>query len=299
MNTTSPIKLDFIGIGAAKAGTTWLAQCLAEHPQIAMSRPKELNYFGDYRFFNEIGSNFGESEAWLAARFAHGRPGQLRGEFSVSYLPDLAVPARLFSHNPAMKIIVSYREPVARLYSFYHQLLKEYPVPSTFEGLLASSPMYIENGFYARQTAAVLAVFPRKQVHFLRFDDLARDPAAVLRSVHSFLRVDPEFIPPSLNEKVNERRKPRSLAMRNGINRVRVVLNSSAAARAVRRIMVSLGGESLMHWLLEANLVESPLEPMNPATRKRLQAIYAPEVRALQEITGLDLRGWLETYAKE
>ena len=24
----------FIGIGAAKAGTTWLAQCLSEHPQI-------------------------------------------------------------------------------------------------------------------------------------------------------------------------------------------------------------------------------------------------------------------------
>lgn len=298
MSTTSTLKLDFSGLGAAKAGTTWLAQCLAEHPQIAMSRPKELNYFSDYRFFPEIGSHFGESEEWLAQRFAHGRPGQLRGEFSVSYLPDLAVPARLFAHNPGMKLIISYREPVGRLYSLYHQLLKEYPVPATFEAFLASNPLFIENGFYARQTAAVLAAFPRSQIHYLRFDDLARDPADTLQRVLSFLGVDPRFTPPSLHEKVNERRKPRSVALRNGINQVRVILNSSGAARSLRKGLIRLGGERLMHRLQEANLVEAPLEPMNPATRRRLEEIYSPEVKALEDLTGIDLGAWLETYAK-
>ena len=35
---------DFIGIGAQKAGTTWLARNLAPHPEIHMPR-KEVHYF--------------------------------------------------------------------------------------------------------------------------------------------------------------------------------------------------------------------------------------------------------------
>ncbi len=37
-------KIDFIGVGAPKCGTTWVAQCLSEHPQICLSKPKEINF---------------------------------------------------------------------------------------------------------------------------------------------------------------------------------------------------------------------------------------------------------------
>ena len=35
----------FIGLGAQRAGTTWAYNCLAEHPQVFMSRKKELHFF--------------------------------------------------------------------------------------------------------------------------------------------------------------------------------------------------------------------------------------------------------------
>ena len=35
----------FVGIGAAKAGTSWLADYLAGHPEVALSPIKELHYF--------------------------------------------------------------------------------------------------------------------------------------------------------------------------------------------------------------------------------------------------------------
>jgi hypothetical protein len=38
---------DFIGIGAQKAGTTWLGQNLQLHPEIWMPKNKELHYFDD------------------------------------------------------------------------------------------------------------------------------------------------------------------------------------------------------------------------------------------------------------
>ena len=41
----SPAPLDFLGIGAPRAGTTWLWTVLRQHPQIWMPPRKELHYF--------------------------------------------------------------------------------------------------------------------------------------------------------------------------------------------------------------------------------------------------------------
>ena len=37
--------ITFIGIGAHKSGTTWLANCLREHPEICFANKKEVLYF--------------------------------------------------------------------------------------------------------------------------------------------------------------------------------------------------------------------------------------------------------------
>ena len=42
----------FVGIGAQRAGTTWLARYLSDHPQVGFSPIKELHYF-DWRFCPE------------------------------------------------------------------------------------------------------------------------------------------------------------------------------------------------------------------------------------------------------
>ena len=42
-------RIDFIGIGAPKSGTTWLADCLRRHPQIFVPEQKELMYFNPYQ----------------------------------------------------------------------------------------------------------------------------------------------------------------------------------------------------------------------------------------------------------
>jgi len=43
----------FVGIGAAKSGTSWVAEYLREHPDVAMSPIKELHYF-DARFCPQV-----------------------------------------------------------------------------------------------------------------------------------------------------------------------------------------------------------------------------------------------------
>jgi hypothetical protein len=46
------LNIDFIGIGAGKAGTTWVSEMLDTHPEICMSEPKELNYSNEFAYDN-------------------------------------------------------------------------------------------------------------------------------------------------------------------------------------------------------------------------------------------------------
>ena len=43
-------KVNFIGIGVQKAGTTWLSSILKEHPEIYIHPRKELHYFDKTKF---------------------------------------------------------------------------------------------------------------------------------------------------------------------------------------------------------------------------------------------------------
>jgi hypothetical protein len=51
---------NFIGIGAPKAGTTWLAKCLGEHPDVFMAAVKETEFW-----------KFADAEQRLAEYAAH------------------------------------------------------------------------------------------------------------------------------------------------------------------------------------------------------------------------------------
>ena len=60
---------DFIGIGAQKAGTTWLSHNLQRHPEIWMPGIKELHYFNE-RINGSIepGAQALQESLWAAAR---------------------------------------------------------------------------------------------------------------------------------------------------------------------------------------------------------------------------------------
>lgn len=63
----------FIGLGAQRAGTTWLYSCLAEHPEVFMSRKKELYYFS---------KNYELGREWYESQFAEAAGARARGEIT-------------------------------------------------------------------------------------------------------------------------------------------------------------------------------------------------------------------------
>ena len=85
---STELKLDFLGIGAQRAGTTWVARMLEAHPDICLSEPKELHFFNEKPSYvwGPVNENFGPSFDWHGKHFAHCRKGSVKGEFTPHYL---------------------------------------------------------------------------------------------------------------------------------------------------------------------------------------------------------------------
>lgn len=61
-------------------------------------------------------------------------------------------------------------------------------------------PSYINCSRYALQVGRYLDRFPREQLLIIKSEDLRWRRAETLRRVHRFLGVDPDVLPPTLDE---------------------------------------------------------------------------------------------------
>jgi hypothetical protein len=101
--------VDFLGIGAQKAATTWLYERLALHPEIDFPAGKEL------QFWNHRDGR--PPEAWLAP-FAARRGGVLQGEITPGYsLLDDPTVSTIRDLCPGLRIFFCMRNPMERAWS--------------------------------------------------------------------------------------------------------------------------------------------------------------------------------------
>jgi hypothetical protein len=249
---------DFVGVGVQRAGSTWVAEVLRQHPQVWLRR-KELSFFTRH---------YHRGWGWYEGHFA-GREGRAAGEFSVNYFyaprPDASHrefyprwnPRRrlqfwrpmpsprdaLAARYPDLRVFVVLRNPVDRAWSHYWywrgRRVRSGKRIVPFERMFADDGRWIgTQGHYADHLAHWQQAFPGMGVFF--HDDLRQRPAQLAREVYRFVGVDPAFAPKT-DEWVNAR----------------------------------------------------SYDPMPSELRRQLVAHYREQVERLQQLVGRDLSGWL------
>jgi hypothetical protein len=190
---------NFIGIGAPKSGTTWLARCLGEHPDIFMAAVKEVNFL----IYPEIDGRLPEYERHFAAATSEKRV----GEFTSRYLASKFPPPRIRELMPDARIIVCLRNPVDQIYSHYWHLSRQNfhekgaTTKLNFEEALDRyRSILVEPAYYWRHLQYWFKYLSAEQFHLILFDDILERPKTVLREVFAFLEVDTEFSPAALDE---------------------------------------------------------------------------------------------------
>ncbi|MCK5026832.1 MAG: sulfotransferase domain-containing protein [Candidatus Pacebacteria bacterium] len=194
--------VDFIGVGAQKAGTSWMYACLYEHPEICVPI-KEIHYFSRER-------NFKKGIGWYEDIFNGCKEGLLKGEFSTTYLYDKKTPEKIKKEFPYAKIIISLRNPVERAYSHYRNEIKGGHIPEdqTFRGAMESDESIVGQGMYYDQVKKYIDLFGKENVLVLILDDSKKDPRGFIKNILEFLNVDTSFTPSMLEREVNIARTP-------------------------------------------------------------------------------------------
>ena len=101
----------FLVIGAPRSGTTWIARNLREHPEICLSKKKELHFF-------DRDENYERGIAYYESFFTRCSEQQHAiGEATPDYIHVPVAAKRIKEHLPHAKLIVSLRNPRDRVYS--------------------------------------------------------------------------------------------------------------------------------------------------------------------------------------
>ncbi len=203
----------FVILGGQRCGTSSLYKYLGQHPEIAPSLRKEIEYFT---------IDYGNGELWYRAHF----PLALRRlisrlfgrslvtfEATPDYLFDPRAPERLQRLLPEARLIVLLREPVSRAFSHYHHMARLGLDDLSFPDAIAAEesrlsgqleemkedPLarvlpfrrysYRTRGLYAEQLERWFDLFPREQFLILGSDDLFTDPVGTLHRIADFVGV--------------------------------------------------------------------------------------------------------------
>lgn len=291
-------KVDYIGIGVRRGGTSWIQQCLAEHPQICVAKKKELAFLNDP---NQYQHGVEAYKAW----FPECKKGQIRGEYTPGYLASEDAIHMIKKWFPEAKLLVCLRNPVERAYSNYlaHKTTEKTRA-KTFEQAIkdpALKPYYIDTGFYYTQLKKWLAVHPKEKFLILIHDDIAKDPLKFIQGIYRFLGVDYNFIPPSAKQEINWPAKNSvkipflNLAI---TNTKRFFFQHPKSLKPAVVILRLLKINKLLESVRQANYRKKNLKryekpPLPEETRKYLQEIYREEIKNLEKLLNRDLSFWV------
>ncbi len=287
-------RIGFICIGPERSGTTWLYQCLKEHPEICVSEPKEVNFFNSTQSFwrkDLIGkSNYEKGLDWYKKHFNHCGPGKkIIGEFTPIYLHSPEVPERIHKHFPDTRLILILRNPIERLYShyMYTKLKGFYELPS-FEEVIEKERGFVEESLYNKHLQNYLKYFPRERLLIMIYEDIEKNPGAFVKEVFRFLEIDENFVPPSVNKTINP---AGTVMVRNKILSIKDFVKKIPGGKLIIQLFkkTSFYKKLVDSLATKTGTVKADYGKINPETKKRLAEFYKKDIENLEKFLGRDL----------
>ncbi|WP_227268737.1 sulfotransferase domain-containing protein [Roseobacter weihaiensis] len=158
--------IDFIGVGAARSGTSWLHEALRAHPDVFVPTQKELHHF-------DKDSKYARGKEIYENNFPKGKE-KTRGEITPRYMLYRKSLERIHEYYSDIKIFAVLRDLTYRAisqYEFFTKSRGKENIPNVHAAFQSSFVEdYIQKSLYADQIENILSIFPEKNVLFLSFE---------------------------------------------------------------------------------------------------------------------------------
>lgn len=293
---------NFLVIGAARSGTSSLHTYLSGHPEIAMSRTKELRFFADRpdldsgpplddplersRVVTRRG-NWRRGLDWYRAQFDGSAP--VRGESSPLYThPWFSYCAeRIFEVLGEPKLIFCVRDPVARAISHYRHAVAQGNEDRSVDAALSPTGLYALTSRYAERLDPYLERFGRERILIIENSDLRSHRRETLAEAFRFLGVDDGFWSPAYEQRWSVSALQHGVKW-HAITRLRRLPGWSRIATLPPR-------RSL--WFIERRARSgrpgnAGLPEPSRVVRERLAASLADDAARFRALTGRAFRAW-------
>lgn len=269
---------DFIAVGPARTGTTWLHGVLFQRASLP-NGTKETRYFD---LFHDKGID------WYQAFFSASAADRPVGEVAPTYFQKPEVRERIAQAIPNCRIICTLRDPVERAYSLYRVFLREGETRLGFEEeLTRPNSRIFESSRYTFHLRGWQEKFGKEKVGVFLYDDLEADEQAYVDSICDFLgvaRLDLSEVQPFLVRN-SVQQMPRSVRLAAWAHHCRMWLKSRRRDRLV---------DTLDRWGVWKFFREGPeaFAPLDPEVAIRVRKLFLPEIKELECLLGRDLAAW-------
>lgn len=295
----SPAVSHLVIAGAAKCATTSLFFFLSRHPGVAAATVKETRFFLDPDDPSPSIARYTGGVGRYEEFFPGARPGQVRLEATPQYLYSRGCAGRLAGALPGLGVVFCLRDPVDRLQSAYRYGRQlgyaghDRPWPDFVRAQLDEPrretrypPSPLAMGLYARHLESWVQAMPRERICIVFFEDLAPDPAPVVRRIAEFAGLDPGPLAGLRNLRYNESRNSRWRAVNRGLMDMRRVL--SPWTYRYPRVHGALRGAKHAVESTLARWQPAPRDdtPLDAPLRERLDDFYRADVGRLPGLLG-------------
>lgn len=291
--------IDFIVIGAQKAGTTSLWKYLSEHPRIAMPSFKEAPIF----CMTEERVQ-GALEQLMESGFGEVAPDAVLGKVATYYMMGFGsvdverVVDRIHGTWPEVRLLALLRDPVERAISHYKMSVRRGFESRTFDALVdellepgqleraraqpSETNSYLVQGEYGRILRSYRRRFPAERIHVEMSADLESEPAEVVSRILAFLGLPADSSLPGLD-------------VRHHLGGTERRLDAAAEAALVafmeEQVWPRLGEDAMLAkgafaFFLETwNVIPDDSKPsLSSANRARLESYFRADAEILGQI---------------
>lgn len=268
--------VELFHIGPQKAATTWVYECLKEHPEVACPSKDSIHYFDMF---------YTKGRTWYGSFFEGAREEQKLFDPTPSYIRSPWAPERIAKENPNAKIILCMRNPIERAFSHYWHDKKKGSYNFDFSEVLKNYDLFsswVEPGFYAEHLKKYFEYFSTDQILCQLFDNLKENPEAFLKQLLVFIGVDARFTPSVIHTQVNEAGVQNSF-----INRSR---------QKTGGLLRKVGLESILKSFISKSAILSGkgeyLRGIPQSVYDPLREICEPEIVRIEKLLGINLDRW-------
>jgi hypothetical protein len=283
---------NFLVIGAQKCATSWVYQCLKEHPEVYVPFVKEQHFFDH---------NYHKGLDWYERYFMGYNNEKSIGEVSPSYLTSEEAAERIHETlGAAVKLIVCLRNPIDRAFSQYRMHLRKGITEKLFTQLWREHPQYIPAGKYNEHLSKYLKIFPKENIFIAIYEDIEKDPVDFMKRIFSFLDVDPNIIPSSAKKII----PPESLEYGDFYNFSKKIiylfnkLHLGWLVRIVKRSRFQIFfdrvaiRDSQNKSKQEKSMLKELSIELDQNTRDELLSVFKNDIESLENVIDRDLSFW-------